>query len=489
MPKVASFAPSAQSRSVSLDAQAPVKGKGPPATASTATNCTTTRPTKQAQVHITSNAELDDLPELKVKQPPSQQQKQQQSRPPATPMSQLKKDVHQEFMELKKSVISEQATELDQVESTESQSPQSSEPESAPKASVSQSGLKERAERMRQKLIARKERRLSQESQEPSASTTSSSEDHAKDKGAADEISTDNKASIRQQRQESLRMVRQQWQEKQKKKQQEKAQAKNEAAHQAQVAQEMEQVAEVESEDSSEYPEPQSYMARIMKDYMDSQESNCGEQREVEGPPAATNERRNSKHTLVTNEQEVLGQHVGQWAEQKQQLLQRENQVRQRWEGLDGLLPPDMMEGLLPPEMSMEDYGTHPTGTKTIVSSFSSHSFTNPSGKFGLSIEPCPVPLNLMVGSYASEDCDAITVTGSGAVFFDVEDMGVVVTLAHDGTPLLRPRGKELALAIESDYAFRLIAHTETDLVWRDEVDASAPYVRWKRTIASELRR
>jgi len=90
----------------------------------------------------------------------------------------------------------------------------------------------------------------------------------------------------------------------------------------------------------------------------------------------------------------------------------------------------------------------------------------------------------MIIGSYASEDCDAITVKGNGAVFFDVEDMGVVVALSPDGTPLLRPRGKDSALATELDYALRLVAHNEMALVWRDEVDTSAPYVHWQRSLA-----
>merc|ERR1712185_310707 len=99
------------------------------------------------------------------------------------------------------------------------------------------------------------------------------------------------------------------------------------------------------------------------------------------------------------------------------------------------------------------------------------------------------MPLSMIVGRYSSEDCDSITVKPNGAVFFDVEDMGVVVAHAPDGTPLLRPRGMESALASELDYAFRLLKHSETDLVWRDEVDSSAPYVQWKRAIGSEMQR
>eukprot|EP00746_Dinoflagellata_sp_MGD_P164256 gnl/MRDRNA2_/MRDRNA2_92788_c0_seq1.p1 gnl/MRDRNA2_/MRDRNA2_92788_c0~~gnl/MRDRNA2_/MRDRNA2_92788_c0_seq1.p1 ORF type:complete len:734 (+),score=189.66 gnl/MRDRNA2_/MRDRNA2_92788_c0_seq1:180-2204(+) len=431
------------------------------------------------QVNLPPAAMPDDMPELKVKR----QQKKQQSRQVPTPMAQLKKQLDQD-MEARTtdSLYSEQPRQLDQREAKEFQVPWHSAEEqpgsaaktllpqevpqenaagSAAKASLSQTAVKARAQMIREKMLAkRRERRLSEELPE-SPAMAGRSEVPASDEGTADEALADKDAAIKQQRRQSLKLVRQQWQEKQKKKQQEIRQEQQDTSETPLMIQEKAQQAGFDNEDVHE--EPQSHMAKVMQEYKSSQEQDVT-RLEVDGPPASLSERRNSKNTLANKEQGVLGQHVGQWAEQKQKLLQHEDEVRKRWEGLDELLP------------------------KGIQSEETRRSQTKSNASARLSLQPYQMPLSKIVGTYSSEDCDSVTVKSNGAVFFDVEDMGVVVAHAPDGTPLLRPHGKESALASELDYAFRLLTSSDTDLVWRDEVDSSAPYVRWKKSFGSEMR-
>jgi hypothetical protein len=437
--------------------------------------------TAQHKVHVPpTTMPDDDMPELKVKQPASRQPKNQRPQQIPTPMADLKKQLDQDFEARNTaSVYSEQPKQVEQAEETK----QITEEQlgSGSKASSSQSALKDRAQTVREKMLARKrERRKSEELAEPPAVTTTT-EVSSQDGKSADEAPVEKETEIKQKRRESLKLVRQQWQEKQKKKQQDKMQAQPEKSRQAGSENDR-------SENEDVLEEPQSLMAKIMQEYKSSCEQGHQAvtlhpaQLEVEVPQVDVSERRNSKHSVLNQEQEVLGQHVGQWAEQKQKLLQHEDEARKHRPSLDELFPTDT---------HVEEAVQHQTKcserrpSNASFCSLASDSSMNRAEKRRPSIEPCHMPLSMIVGTYASEDCDSITVKPNGAVFFDVEDMGVVVAHAPDGTPTLRPRGKESALASELDYAFRLLKHTETDLVWRDEVDPSAPYVQWKRAIGS----
>jgi hypothetical protein len=143
-------------------------------------------------VDVVPDAALDDMPELKIKQPCLVAKQSSQQVP--TPMSQLKRELDRD---LEVHATASQPKHADEAQQKESQQSVEEQPPISAKASSGRVALKEKAQLVRQKLSERK-RRMSEELKEPPAVAASQTEVPAEDQVEANKAEEDKAANVKQ---------------------------------------------------------------------------------------------------------------------------------------------------------------------------------------------------------------------------------------------------------------------------------------------------